>query len=423
MSVALTPIQDLHGYDHPWAGGAGKNKLAPSSENTKTLNDITIQNDKNGRYDISGTASAGTVIDFVLTDSYEIKSGDYIHFMNSATNSNASFSLYGDGETSIFSAVFSDVNRIMDLSTHAGGVVKKIRFYFGANQSLTGSVTPMIVNSATATTFAPYSNICPISGRTETSAKSVGKNQLPQPVAGTYTSTGSGTCQAVVDDEGKISISGTATSIGNIIIPLKSNIIVPVGKVYYIQLHNTNVITTITVSFEDENNDSYAAPSFSDVNRIYTPNAPSTSKTIKRMRIYISNGASLSGSFAAMFTISNIATAYEPYKSSSATLSFGQTVYGGDQDFISGSGEEEWANIASYNGETLPGEWLSSLDAYAAGTTPTTGAQVVYKTATPTELSFTAAELDMLKGYNNITGDGVITITAYTGDPWPIEEG
>lgn len=103
------------------------------------------------------------------------------------------------------------------------------------------------------------------------------------------------------------------------------------------------------------------------------------------------------------------------------TIQLGQTVYGGDQDFINGTGEEEWANIASYNGETLPGEWLSSLDAYAAGTTPTTGAQVVYKTATPTALTFTPDVLTMLKGDNSVTGDGVITITAYTGSSYPVE--
>lgn len=163
LKVAVTPYQDLHGYDAPWAGGAGKNKLPNSSTDSKSVNSIQINNDKNGKYTISGTATANTFIDFDLDDSYVIKSGDYLHFMNSATNSSASFTLM-DGSTLGFSAVFSSTNRIADLSNYVGSTVNKIRFYFTANQGMTGTMTPMIVNSNIATTFAPYSNICPIIG-------------------------------------------------------------------------------------------------------------------------------------------------------------------------------------------------------------------------------------------------------------------
>lgn len=40
----------------------------------------------------------------------------------------------------------------------------------------------------------------------------------------------------------------------------------------------------------------------------------------------------------------------------------------------------DWGFIESYNGETLPGEWISSMDVYSEGATPTIGAQVAYKT-------------------------------------------
>ena len=39
----------------------------------------------------------------------------------------------------------------------------------------------------------------------------------------------------------------------------------------------------------------------------------------------------------------------------------------------------DWAKIDSYAGEELPGEWISSIDTYAEGTSPTVGAQVAYK--------------------------------------------
>ena len=75
-------------------------------------------------------------------------------------------------------------------------------------------------------------------------------------------------------------------------------------------------------------------------------------------------------------------------------------------DFKTGKVTVTHANIASYNGETINEPWLSSIDEYVSGTTPTTGAQVVYPLTTPTELTLTPAELELLKGYNYITTNG-----------------
>lgn len=73
------------------------------------------------------------------------------------------------------------------------------------------------------------------------------------------------------------------------------------------------------------------------------------------------------------------------------------------------------ANIASYNGETLNGEWISSMDVYAAGTTPTIGAQVVHNLATPATYNLTASEVESLIGTNNVWHDlnGSITVKYY----------
>ena len=60
------------------------------------------------------------------------------------------------------------------------------------------------------------------------------------------------------------------------------------------------------------------------------------------------------------------------------TMNFGNTYYGGIANF-DGTINLDWQRIASYNGETLSSEWLSDRDEYVAGTTPTTGAEVVYK--------------------------------------------
>lgn len=66
------------------------------------------------------------------------------------------------------------------------------------------------------------------------------------------------------------------------------------------------------------------------------------------------------------------------------SMSFGTTYYGGIANF-DGTIDSDWQRIASYNGESLSGKWLSDRDEYVAGTTPTMGAEVVYKT-TPTTI-------------------------------------
>lgn len=81
------------------------------------------------------------------------------------------------------------------------------------------------------------------------------------------------------------------------------------------------------------------------------------------------------------------------------------TVYGAYVDVINGELVVDRAQIASYNGETLPSTWISDRDVYASGTTPTIGAQVVYKLAEPIYYPLTPTEIKTLLGQNNIWAD------------------
>ena len=56
-------------------------------------------------------------------------------------------------------------------------------------------------------------------------------------------------------------------------------------------------------------------------------------------------------------------------------------LYGLKFDPIKGKIWKITEHIASYNGETLPGHWQSDRDIYLEGTTPQTGAEVVYRLA------------------------------------------
>lgn len=94
------------------------------------------------------------------------------------------------------------------------------------------------------------------------------------------------------------------------------------------------------------------------------------------------------------------------------TTDLGRTVYGGTLDVVSGVLNVTHANIASYNGETLPSTWISDRDVYSSGATPTTGAQVVYKLSSAQTYQLTAQEMELLIGQNNLwvsTGDVSVT--------------
>jgi hypothetical protein len=88
------------------------------------------------------------------------------------------------------------------------------------------------------------------------------------------------------------------------------------------------------------------------------------------------------------------------------THQYSDTIYGGTDDFVNGGLSVEWGYIASYDEETLPGEWISDRAPHASGTTPTTGAEVCYKLATPTTIETTPEEITLLKGTNVLSTDG-----------------
>lgn len=117
---------------------------------------------------------------------------------------------------------------------------------------------------------------------------------------------------------------------------------------------------------------------------------------------------------------SDVDTTYQPYTGYDtydiAFPSEAGTVYGGTLDVTRGVLTVTDAQIASYAGEMLPGEWISDRDVYVAGTTPTTGAQVVYKLATPITYTLTPQEITSLLGTNNLWADTGNSDVEYRAD-------
>lgn len=95
------------------------------------------------------------------------------------------------------------------------------------------------------------------------------------------------------------------------------------------------------------------------------------------------------------------------------TLTLPETVYGGTLDAVTGEGNETWDYIKSYAGEALPGEWISDRDAYNAGATPSTGAQVAYRLAEPVPFMAEGGQtIPALPGTNTLLTDAdTLTVT------------
>ena len=153
----IDPIQDLHGYDAPWVGGDGKNKLQTTAQTT-TINDVVFTVNADGTIKVNGTASADATLvvyganasgpddisissdSIISLDTTSVrgvvwKSGGGTTFDTGTYNIASGTTLYGLGI------------RVLS-GTHVNNVIVK----------------PMLRLSGTDSTWQPYSNICPIIG-------------------------------------------------------------------------------------------------------------------------------------------------------------------------------------------------------------------------------------------------------------------
>lgn len=171
-SLTLSPVQDLNGYDSPWVGGAGKNKLQVTA-NTQTVDGVTYTVNSDGTVLMTNTVTgsysqialgkislkAGS---YIISDGLELASrnGDYemylsgIPYASTARGDNTTFTLEQD---------ITNVNVYMFLKSGVSGNNMVLK--------------PMIrLATVTDSTFAPYSNICPIHGADEVGVRVCGKN-------------------------------------------------------------------------------------------------------------------------------------------------------------------------------------------------------------------------------------------------------
>jgi len=169
LKVSVDAKQDLHGYDKPWVGGAGKNKL-PLTATTQTINGVTFTPNSDGTITVNGTATGHVVYNLYYAD----VSCPYNGYILSGCP------LGGSGTT--YDLRVSDVTTTSSTETGTGTTINLTDTgQWSAQIIVRNGVTvnnlvfkPMIrLATETDPTFEPYSNICPISGWDEANVSDV----------------------------------------------------------------------------------------------------------------------------------------------------------------------------------------------------------------------------------------------------------
>jgi hypothetical protein len=126
--------------------------------------------------------------------------------------------------------------------------------------------------------------------------------------------------------------------------------------------------------------------------------------------LYVASNVSGSISFGKpQIELGSTATDYHPYDGQTITTPLPTTVYGGTVDVVSGVLTVTHGYISQYNGEAINEPWISDRDEYVSGTTPSSGAEVVYELTTPTTIQCDPQTVQTLMGDNNVWGgDGVV---------------
>lgn len=151
----IKAVQDLHGYESPWVGGSGKNKLNEASlEGGYTLSTATGL----------PTSSASSSENRIATTSPIKMTGENVTVSFKSTIDTVYFmySLF-NGDTLLTRVTGKSSGTTIDCSSATD---MYIAFYDAQGSNITSGVVSdvQVELGSTATSYAPYSNICPISG-------------------------------------------------------------------------------------------------------------------------------------------------------------------------------------------------------------------------------------------------------------------
>ena len=297
LTAAIVPVQS--GSGDPYPPGGGKN-LVNAEDKTSISKQTTILNDfslPTGTYTLSGYLSDANGIGVNLR---LLKGG-------------VSFSYTGY----VYSSTQTRVN--VTFQVESTDILKLV--FAGVAVGYNGSVSNVQIESgSTATEYAPYSNIRPISGWTECKVQRAGKNLLKLVESEMVSSGWNRRFPNVLTKAGTYTIScvntfgGTGTLGARVTIYNESFQKIGDGLTPY-NFGSTNKTVTFTLT-EEQTRGAYIS--------FDCQSAGCTFESIANAHIQVELGSA--------------ATAYEPYRGDTYTVTFGSagTVYGGTLDVTTG---------------------------------------------------------------------------------------
>lgn len=343
LLVKFEPVQDLHGYDKPWAGGANKNLLPLVVDTIKAANTETDSSWSGDEYTWKGVTysiqkdNAGNVTGIKLTGAntsssvsslvipfYWVENTDYIFNGCASGGSSNSYRIDVYDETDTLVANIFDYGTGNTYTPSASGT-GKLRIRIAGNYTFPteGLMFYPMIRLATVqdSTFEPYANICPITPHTQSQVLRTGTNLAKSVVimdsVAQYIST------LFIDTEEDL-LPNTQYTISFKNDGGVGNILYTNERLFTSDTSVTvqNGVTTVTVTTKDVIDRTSGYQYIADKGWVIFKNRIAQSAITVYKDVQLEKGSQ--------------ATSYEPYKGQLYTLQLGQDVYSAYVDFISG---------------------------------------------------------------------------------------
>ena len=350
--IDLVPVQDLHGYENPWVGGAGKNKLPLVLADIKSANTdgtwsgnaytangttFTVNTDDEDNVisiDVANAPSATTAF-IVYTSSINPFDTNLSYILNGCPRGGGASTRYK------LDFIYEKNGNLYTLLTDTGSSAQEafsqlvgatsvmVRIVIYTNASLPKTFYPMLrLATESDPTFEPYSNICPISGHTEVDLLTEGKNLLEN----VETVESHSSVSFTKNPDGSVYAKGTVgQNVGYYVFTNETNSLslnnVTRFKAGQVVRGTTGSGRTLSVRYSDGVYDSIPA------NTAYTLH-----KDVVCVYVQFNAGTTVDELITPMIwsNVEDTDPTYEPYLGHFYTVQIGSTVYSGYVDLVSG---------------------------------------------------------------------------------------
>ena len=202
LVVDIEPVQDLHGQANPYPAGSGKNLLLCDASKELKANGNPTRSYQNGQVTIEASVVAAYYVILDVSEIVDSMVGN-TYVVSSDRGSGSSVGVF-DPSNNSFDA---DPTNTRTITSSDVGKRLAARFYNATGTNVTWKQCQVELGS-TATAYAPYENICPISGWTGANVARTGKN-LVKTKDPSRTNAG---VTYTVNDDGSVKAEGTTTA-------------------------------------------------------------------------------------------------------------------------------------------------------------------------------------------------------------------